>query len=82
MAHRRITDDNQKVWDVWEVNVSGSTRRIVVPADMQSGWLAFQCGEERRRLAPPPASWNEMSDTALLRLISQATPIRPRVIRS
>jgi hypothetical protein len=82
MTHRRIIDDDQKVWDVWEVNVSGSTRRIVVPADMQAGWLAFQCGDERRRLIPLPPAWTEMSDTALLHLKSQASPIRPRVIRS
>jgi hypothetical protein len=79
--HRRVTDDHQNVWDIWEVNVSGSTRRIVVPDEMQSGWLAFQCGDDRRRLAPPPAAWGEMSDTALLQLMSQAMPIRPRVIR-
>ena len=82
MSHRRIVDDENKVWDVWEVVVSGTPRRIVVPADMQSGWLAFQCGEERKRLAPLPVAWNEMSDTALLRLMSQAKPIRPRMMRS
>jgi hypothetical protein len=58
-----------------------STRRILVQADLQSGWLAFQCGEQRRRLAPLPVGWDEMSDQALLGLMDQASPIQPRVMR-
>ena len=83
MAHRRIVDNQDNVWDVWEVNPSASSpsRRLAVPADLQSGWLAFQCGEERRRIAPLPEAWSEMSDAALVQLMSQANPIRPRAIR-
>ena len=80
--HRRIVDNQDKVWDVWEVNPSSSSRRLTVPADMQGGWLAFQCGEERRRIAPLPAAWSEMSDAALVRLMAQANPILPRVART
>jgi hypothetical protein len=80
MAHRRIVDENEHVWDVWEVKTSTSTtRRIQVPAELQAGWLAFQCGEERRRLAPLPIGWNEMSDRALLELMARAKPSRPGI---
>jgi hypothetical protein len=80
MAHRRIVDQNEHVWDVWEVKTSTTTsRRIQVPAELQAGWLAFQSGEERRRLAPLPVGWSEMSDHALLDLMSQAKPSRPGI---
>jgi hypothetical protein len=92
MAHRRIVDDRERVWDVWEVIPSlveptsaplrgrapDSGRRLVVPPELQSGWLAFQCGEERRRIAPLPPSWSDMTDALLLRLLSAATPVETR----
>jgi len=82
MAHRRIVDKQEQVWDVWAVTTPVvSTRRILVQADLQSGWLAFQCGEQRRRLAPLPVGWDEMSDQALLGLMDQASPIQPRAMR-
>jgi hypothetical protein len=81
--HRRIVDNQDNVWDVWEVNPnSASSRALSVPVEMQAGWLAFQCGEERRRIAPLPVAWSDMSDAALVRLMSDASPIRPRVVRS
>jgi len=82
MAHRQITDSDEKVWDVFEVTTpTSATRRVLVQADLQSGWLAFQCGEERRRLAPLPAGWDGLSDDALLGLRDQASPITPRIVR-
>jgi hypothetical protein len=82
MAHRRIVDNEEQVWDVWEVRTPiATTRRILVQADLQAGWLAFQCGEQRRRLAPLPTGWDEMSDHALLGLMDQANPIQPRMVR-
>ena len=82
MAHRRIVDKEDQVWDVWEVQTTPATsRRILVQPDLQDGWLAFQCGEQRKRLAPLPAGWSEMSDRALLGLMDQAREIKPRVAR-
>lgn len=46
--------------------------RIRVPSALQDGWLAFQAGEERRRLAPIPADWISLEDDALLRLLACA----------
>jgi hypothetical protein len=82
MAYRRIVDNEDQVWDVWEVSTATSIRRVLVQQELQAGWLAFQCGEQRRRLAPLPAGWDEMSDHALLSLIEQARPIQPRVARA
>ena len=61
---------------------SDPVRRLIVPESLQAGWLAFQCGEERRRLAPPPAAWHELSDLELLRLMTSATPIHRKTERT
>ena len=83
MAHRTIIDREAKVWDVWEVRTTAETsRRILVQTDLAGGWLAFQCGEQRRRLAPLPTGWDELPDGALLGLMEQARPIQPRVTRA
>jgi len=83
VAHRRIVDHQDQVWDVWEVRTSAvGSRRIHVQPDLQEGWLAFQCGEQRRRLAPLPVGWDEMSDRALLGLMEKAAEIQPRVVRA
>ena len=46
--------------------------RVVVPDRLQKGWLAFQSGRDRRRLAPIPADWQEMTAGELLDLLNQA----------
>jgi hypothetical protein len=46
--------------------------RVVVPEQLQKGWLAFQSGKERRRLAPIPREWEEMTGEELLQLLNQA----------
>ena len=49
--------------------------RVVVPTQLQQGWLAFQCGEERRRLAPIPNEWAVLDEAALLALLEKANHI-------
>jgi hypothetical protein len=46
--------------------------RIAVQSDLRAGWLAFQCKNERRRLAPIPNGWGEMSDAELAALLDRA----------
>ena len=46
--------------------------RVVVPDALQKGWLAFQCGRERRRLSPIPNDWEEMTNAELIELLNQA----------
>jgi hypothetical protein len=46
--------------------------RVVVPESLQQGWLAFQSGRERRRLAPIPSDWGEMTASELLELLHHA----------
>ena len=46
--------------------------RVVVPERLQRGWLAFQSGKDRRRLAPIPRDWCDMTVSELLDLLQQA----------
>ena len=46
--------------------------RIRVPSALQEGWLAFQSGNERRRLAPIPENWVALDEEALIRLLARA----------
>lgn len=42
--------------------------RIALTAGLAGGWLAFESETERRRLAPIPDGWHELSEEALQRL--------------
>ena len=42
---------------------------------LQSGWLVFDNGSERRRLAPIPPAWEQRSDADLDRLGSRALSV-------
>jgi hypothetical protein len=48
--------------------------RIRVPSALQEGWLAFQSGKDRRRLAPIPMNWIALDDGELIRLLGRADP--------
>src|SRR5690242_1102364 len=49
--------------------------KVVVPSALQQGWLAFQSGTERRRLAPIPERWVDLDDEAIIALLSRANRI-------
>jgi hypothetical protein len=40
--------------------------------------VAFECGEERRRIAPIPEHWYELSEDELVRLWQGAERLPPR----
>ena len=46
--------------------------RVLVPESLQKGWLAFQSGKERRRLAPIPQDWADMTSEELVQLLNRA----------
>jgi len=47
---------------------------VVAPA-MQLGWLVFDSGTERRRLAPIPPAWEARPACDLERLCERAVPV-------
>lgn len=52
--------------------------RIALPPRLAGGWIAFECGEERRRIAPIPADWSELDEEGLRSLWERAEELPPR----
>jgi hypothetical protein len=46
-----------------------------VSPEFAEGWLAFQAGQERRRLAPVPLGWEQLDESALEQLCQAAMPV-------
>lgn len=74
MALREFMDAEGRQWRVWETIPA----RGAGLAEFGHGWLTFDDGVERRRLAPVPEGWAEFADErlALLIRIAQASPSR------
>ena len=51
--------------------------RVGVAANLREGWLAFESKRDKRRLAPAPEGWLELSDEELLVHLNQATRLGP-----
>lgn len=58
MPIREFIDSAGVRWSVWSTVPFITTG---VPAAMQRGWLTFESGNDRRRLAPLPDGWEEAS---------------------
>jgi len=56
--------------------------RMRLEADIRNGWLAFQTIDDgpeiRRRLAPIPDDWTEVSEAELARWCVEASPTKVR----
>ena len=50
-------------------------RALAVAPEMQLGWLVFESGAERRRLAPIPPAWEARPACDLERLCERAVPV-------
>ena len=53
-------------------------RRGAVARALGDGWLAFQSGEHRRRLAPIPPGWEGADAATLVRYLRAAAPVAAR----
>jgi hypothetical protein len=51
--------------------------RILLNGQWASGWLAFETPGEKRRLAPYPNDWPDMTDGEMECLLSTAVAVRP-----
>lgn len=50
--------------------------RLSSMSDLGLGWLCFDAGGQRRRLAPIPEAWAQASDAELKRYLGIARPVR------
>ena len=49
-----------------------SEPRVSVEPEFRKGWLAFQSGNDWRRMGPIPDAWDALSDRELLALLGRA----------
>jgi hypothetical protein len=74
-VEQRMSGEHPAVLSTDGTKRDGRQVRILVPAALQQGWLAFQCGAERRRLAPIPEKWISLCEQDLLGLLERADRI-------
>jgi hypothetical protein len=76
---QRVFDDVRgKRWRVFAVRPTWSTvERSALPESYHEGWLAFEAEDEKRRVAPIPASWEELTIDEL-RLLCQRAQRAPK----
>jgi hypothetical protein len=86
MAVREFTDSKDVDWQVWDVtpaHLHPVTRGEDYMGNLQDGWLAFQSGNDRRRLAAPyPADWITLPLAELEELLRRSAPIVRRRART
>lgn len=78
MATRVFRDVKGVEWSVVEVRPTAGRPGMVRP-QFERGWLLFVSDGERRRLAPPPHGWVDLSEDGLRQLLRTAelsTPAR------
>jgi hypothetical protein len=66
-------------WTVWDTRPDSGTaarRHMSVAEGYGEGWLTFQSDAEKRRLAPVPAGWFDLSEAQLAGLLDTALPVR------
>jgi hypothetical protein len=82
MAHRTFVDRIGMTWEVWDVRPNAAVLFSHDGAgalqELANGWLCFQSGSTRKRLAPIPANWADLPEDELVRLWRLATPAPSR----
>lgn len=73
---RRMRDDPLLRPEVERRRVPQYRPQLSSP-EMARGWLAFQTRGEKRRLAPVPEAWEQMSVSELRGLLARAHPVKP-----
>ena len=69
IVERRQTPDRR----VRSAGAYDTGSRHAYQPGFESGWLCFECGAMRRRLAPIPAGWESSTDAELAEYLERAT---------
>ena len=75
MALREFEDGHGELWRVWATTPA---RTEGLEDNFRAGWLTFDNGRERRRLAPVPPAWSQLSAERLELLLRVAEPAGAR----
>lgn len=76
MPLRELPDRRGNVMRVWDTMPTSTRLR----PEFEQGWLTFELGETRRRIAPIPTDWDSLDDETLRTLWLSAEPA-PRARR-
>jgi hypothetical protein len=77
MAMREFRDRHGREWRVWDT--LPQTQQVgSFPVRHPSGWLTFECPEEKRRLSPIPENWSATDTPGLMLLLMRAEVVPPR----
>jgi hypothetical protein len=71
MSYKEFLDSAEMLWRVW---ATYPTAGKMLSSGFEKGWLTFESKSERRRLAPIPPHWEDLSDAGLRALLKEATP--------
>lgn len=74
-----------RAWDITPERMHPATMREMFlgrHVDFQEGWIVFESATERRRLAPYPIHWADMSEDELEALLHVAKPTPKRTSES
>jgi hypothetical protein len=74
MPIREFTDSAGVAWRVWD---TVPWPKAVYDERLKAGWLTFQSGTIRKRLAPIPRGWEEATPERLDLMCRNADPVRP-----
>ena len=78
-GHRVFRDPSGATWEAFAVHPSADSQsRARLPDPYRSGWLAFECEREKRRLSPIPEGWASLPEAGLLELCERAERVRRR----
>lgn len=78
-THRILRDARGVRWDVFAVYTNaGIAARARLKAPFSQGWLCFDSGGEKRRLAPVPPQWYRLGNAQLEALSDVADVVRAR----
>ena len=83
-TERRMTERRVAAGSVYTGSErrAGKERRMRTPnlltPGLESGWLCFERGDEKRRLTPIPRGWDEVPETELEALFERARPVTRR----
>lgn len=80
MAFRTFRDPDGCEWQVWDVvptrdGEAGARSQKYLPGEMAEGWLCFEAADQKRRLSPLPAGWEERDDAGIHALCLDALPV-------
>jgi hypothetical protein len=77
MAMREFTDRHGREWRVWDT--LPQTQSVgSFPVRHPTGWLTFECEDEKRRLSPIPDGWSAHDVPGLMLLLVRAEIVPPR----